>query len=72
MSTKGQIVKEQNLEKKNAERNTTVWILQMINLGDCTRDDQDTASLFRAAQNNAIRTNYIKARIEDKRGKRKW
>ena len=57
------------------ERKTTVWLFQMINWQNLTPEDldmttkgnfnQETESLLIAAQNNAIRTNYIKAKINN-------
>ena len=55
-------------------RKTNVWLLQVTNWQDCTREDVDIRkenlkreieSLLKAAQNNAIRTNYIKAKIDN-------
>ena len=54
---------------------TTVWVFQATNWRDCTRGDrniakkeylfQRTESFLLAAENNAIRTNYFKAKSDD-------
>ena len=54
-------------------KKTSAWIFQTRNYQDCKRENMDiakkekpqekTESLLITAQNNAIRTNYIKAKI---------
>ena len=51
-------------------RKTTVWTLQATNkrnfpLEDLDMAKRETKSLLRAAQNNAIRTNYVKTKIDE-------
>ena len=51
-------------------RKTTLWIFQATNKRSLTRENLDVAKKGKpfliATQNNAIRTNYIKARIDEK------
>ena len=64
-----------NNQKTKIERKTTVWIFQETNKKNvsCERIwtwlrkgnlKRETESLLRAAQVNAIKTNYVKARID--------
>ena len=55
-------------------RKTTVQIFQATNRWDYTREDlfmvknvkfQENEALLIAAQNNAVRTNYVKAKIDN-------
>ena len=53
-------------------RETTVWIFQAANWQDCIQEDllkanlkRETESLLIATQNNVIRTNYIKVKIDN-------
>ena len=45
-------------------RKTTVWAFQTTNKQNLTRENLDVTKKRIAAQNNAIRTNYTKARID--------
>ena len=56
-------------------RKTTVWILQAtkcwyyihedLDIAEKGNSQEETESLLIAAQNNAIKTNYIKAKIDN-------
>ena len=54
--------------RKQIEKKTTVWIFQTTNCWNCIWEDMNMVKkreiLLTTAQNNAIRTNYIQAKID--------
>ena len=64
-----------NNQQTKIARKTTVWAFQATNKRNLIRETwtfvrnrhfkQETESLLLAAQNNAIRTNYVKENIQD-------
>ena len=61
-------------ESKKREKKTTVWTFQATNKQNLTQENVDIAKgnfkreseyLLIAAQNNVIRTNYVKAKVDN-------